>query len=364
MNCRVYRERKTELALLPKRRTELSRYVIQKKSDDARRSGSDGIAARIAATGRRIISSLLTSAFLATAACDMTDPRAPGVPMPDRGVSVSEPEGEPSPFSRALQRRYAQMQARYLSEGFLRTDDGGSDAAFGAARLAQNFERIALYDEYVVQSGRFVQRNAPSTLRRWEQPVRMGIVYGPSVGPERRAANTNDIALYANRLARLTGHDIRLVGDRVNFHILVMNADELRGSPPLLKRLLPGIDMASLREIPNLPANVLCAVYSYGSADAPDRYRKALAVLRAEHPDRLRQSCIHEELAQGLGLVNDSPDARPSIFNDDEEFGLLTTHDEMLLQILYDRRLRPGMTPGEARDIVRMIATELTDGTS
>ncbi|MEM9523865.1 MAG: DUF2927 domain-containing protein [Pseudomonadota bacterium] len=326
--------------------------------------GNGGITARIDAARRRIIVPWLVLAFAVTAACDMIDTRGPGVPAPQRDASAGEPEGEPSLLSQALRRRYAQMQARYLAEGFLRMDDGGPDAAFGAARLAQNFERIALYDEYVVQNGRFVRRDTPSTLRRWEQPVRMGIVHGPSVDAARRAANTDDIALYANRLSRLTGHDIRLVGDRVNFHILIMNVDELRNSPPLLKRLLPGIDSASLREIPNLSANILCAVYAYGGADAPSRYRQALVVIRAEHPDRLRRSCIHEELAQGLGLVNDSPGARPSIFNDDEEFGLLTTHDEMLLKILYDRRLRPGMTPAEARDIVRMIATELTDGTS
>ena len=62
---------------------------------------------------------------------------------------------------------------------------------------------------------------------------------------------------------------------------------------------------------------------------------------------------------QGLGLANDSPQARPSIFNDDEEFGLLTRHDELLLRILYDSRLSPGMTEEEARPVVEIIAAEL-----
>ena len=86
---------------------------------------------------------------------------------------------------------------------------------------------------------------------------------------------------------------------------------------------------------------------------------QAVAVIRAEHPDALRLSCIHEEIAQGLGLANDSPAARPSIFNDDEEFGLLTRHDELLLRILYDSRLSPGMTEEEARPVVEIIAAEL-----
>ena len=67
-------------------------------------------------------------------------------------------------------------------------------------------------------------------------------------------------------------------------------------------------------------------------------------MIRAEHPDLLRLSCLHEEIAQGLGLSNDSPAARPSIFNDDEEFALLTRHDELLLTMLYDPRMIPGMS--------------------
>ena len=64
-------------------------------------------------------------------------------------------------------------------------------------------------------------------------------------------------------------------------------------------------------------------------------------------------------MAQALGLLNDGDDIRPSVFNDDEEFALLTRHDELLLRILYDVRLRPGMRPAEASPIVDRIITEL-----
>jgi len=61
-------------------------------------------------------------------------------------------------------------------------------------------------------------------------------------------------------------------------------------------------------------------------------------------------------------LANDSPSARPSIFNDDDEFALLTTHDEMLLKMLYDKRLSAGMTADAAAGDVKVIANELTGG--
>ncbi|HAW48219.1 MAG TPA: hypothetical protein DCX34_13450, partial [Roseovarius sp.] len=65
---------------------------------------------------------------------------------------------------------------------------------------------------------------------------------------------------------------------------------------------------------------------------------------------------------QGLGLANDSPRARPSIFNDDDEFAWLTTHDEMLLRLLYHPDLSPGMTADEARPILRRLLDEWQAG--
>jgi hypothetical protein len=73
---------------------------------------------------------------------------------------------------------------------------------------------------------------------------------------------------------------------------------------------------------------------------------------------------VHEELAQGLGLANDSPLARPSIFNDDEEFALLTPQDALMLRMLFDPRLQPGMSLDEARPIIDQMAQELLGGTS
>ena len=56
--------------------------------------------------------------------------------------------------------------------------------------------------------------------------------------------------------------------------------------------------------------------------------------------------------------------ARPSIFNDDEEFALLTGMDEAMLRILYNPLLVPGMTEAEARPIVFDLAARLTGGAS
>ena len=85
------------------------------------------------------------------------------------------------------------------------------------------------------------------------------------------------------------------------------------------------------------------------------QYVPALAVKRAEHPPRIKLTCFHEEISQGLGLSNDSPNALPSVFNDNDNFALLTRYDEILLSILYYPSLNPGMTREAATPILPQI---------
>ena len=145
-----------------------------------------------------------------------------------------------------------------------------------------------------------------------------------------------------------------------NFHVLILNEDDRLDYGDELRALVPGIDPISLQAFLDVPRDTLCLVLAFSLDDSPTT-DQAIALIRGEHPDLMRLSCIHEEMAQGLGLANDSPQARPSIFNDDEEFGLLTTHDELLLKMLYDDRFTAGMQADEAAPIARRIATELLD---
>ena len=166
------------------------------------------------------------------------------------------------------------------------------------------------------------------------------------------------------RLSRLSDVPITLTDDNPNFRVLFLGEDDRRAYGDRLRELIPTISDATVRTFVNLPRDQLCVVIG---TFAPGRssYTKAIAMIRAEHPNLMRSACIHEELAQGMGLANDSPDARPSIFNDDEEFALLTGHDELLLRMLYDPRLQTGMDPATAAPIARRIARDyLTGGSS
>ncbi|SOC10964.1 DUF2927 domain-containing protein [Rhodobacter maris] len=292
-------------------------------------------------------------------------------PLGERGLAHS-PRPSPAPVaeeavaprsaeSLAIESYYRQIEETLKGRGLLRTDLAPRDAPFATHQLIDDFIHIALYDEYSELGGIYVAKTAPSRLRRWESPVRLAVEFGASVPSATREADRAEIAAYAGRLATTTRHPVSTVPAGGNYTVFVVNEDERRALAPRLERLVPGIDPASINAITNLSPSTFCVVFAFSEGHSP-AYSRAVAVIRAEHPPLLRRSCLHEELAQGMGLANDYPSARPSIFNDDEEFALLTRHDELLLRMLYDPRLRPGMTEAEARPIITTIATEMTGG--
>jgi len=305
---------------------------------------------------------LALGAGMALAGCEAGDPRAASAvataPPPAPGADFSTP----SPASAELADYYARVQNGLLTQGLMRTDGGGIDAPFGQRELVRNFIRIALFEEYSEIGGRLVARERPSRLHRWAKPVTLSIEFGASVPPATRTRDSNETARLLARLSRASGHPISQVpAGQGNFRVFVVNEDERRALGPVLKRIMPNISATALNTVINLPRTTYCLAFAT-DPEGDGTYNQAIAVIRAEHPDLLRASCLHEEIAQGMGLSNDYPLARPSIFNDDEEFAFLTRHDELLLKMLYDERLRPGMTETEARPIVERIAQELMGG--
>ncbi len=263
-----------------------------------------------------------------------------------------------SPESLALASYYARVQTGLLTQGLLRQDGGGPDVPYNERNLVDNFVRIALFEEYTSIGVRIIAKQTPSKLDKWLIPIRMKVEFGDSIATEQRLQDRSEISRYAARLSRITGLPIRQVRTEANFHVFMVNEDERRALAPRIREILPGINQAALDTVIDMPRSTFCLVFALDPGD-DGSYSQALAVIRGEHPDLMRLSCIHEEIAQGLGLSNDSAAARPSIFNDDEEFGLLTSHDELLLRMLYDPRMLPGMNAQAARAQARVIATEL-----
>lgn len=253
-----------------------------------------------------------------------------------------------------LATHYARLEADLVSRGALRTDRG-QPGRLDPSRLERDFMEAALMSEY---GGGLVSGNgtrAAKRLVRWEDPVRIRITFGASVPEARRRADVALVSGYADRLARVTGHPVSLARDRPNLHVLVVSEAERRSLAVQLPKLVPGIDPWMVRTVSRMRPDHLCMVVAMPHDDPRRGYAQALAIVRAEHPELMRASCIEEELAQAMGLPNDCDEANPSIFNDDQEYALLTRSDEVLLKMLYSPTLASGMTADEARpEITRL----------
>nr|WP_232897223.1 DUF2927 domain-containing protein [Pontibaca salina] len=310
----------------------------------------------------RLCTATLSAAGAVTlTACTAPQPPASVVPpnRPGGLAKAVQPVVTPrSAQSSDLQDYYIRIQDDLLVQGLLRTDGGGPDTPFSPEDLVRNFENIAFFDEYT-RGGGLRAGGASGGLNRWSQPVRISAEFGSSVPLDQRRRDQAAINEYASRLSRVTGHSITGVRSGGNFHVFVAGDDDNEQLLRRLNQLVPDISRVELGLFRHLPRSFYCMVVAVSSAQDPHNYSRAIALIRAEHPDLVRLSCIHEEIAQGLGLPNDSAAARPSIFNDDNEFALLTRHDELLLKLLYDPRLKQGMTADEARPIALAIAHEL-----
>lgn len=262
----------------------------------------------------------------------------------------------PSVESAELRNYYRVLQQDLMTRGLLRIDGGGPDTPFDAEDLVANFEAIAFYNEYAGRSG----SGPTGGLSRWSGPVKLVADFGPSVPASQQERDRDVLSAYGARLARISGHSITTAPKRGNFHVIFASADDRAYVAEKVRSLLPNLSDSDLQLFVNPPRTHYCFVLAGGPQDAPFDYIRGVALIRAEHPDLVRDSCIHEEVAQGLGLLNDSPRARPSIFNDDDEFAYLTSQDELLLKMLYDPRLRTGMSAEEARPILRTLAYEVT----
>lgn len=311
--------------------------------------------------GQRLQGAALGAA-LALAACTAPPPPPAPEPAPPPAPVVTAPEPE-TPASAALKAHYLRVQTALLSEGLLRTEMAPYDAPFTDRNLMENFLMIAMHEEYSGGQISMRRSGAPIPLQRWVAPIRVSVLFGPAVPKAQVAADRARVASYFARLSRVSGHPIILTTQNPNFWVHIATVDERAGLAPVLEAEMPGLTAGQIGSVTHMDDTTYCQVLTQ-TDEASSTYARAVAVIPSEHPDLMRLACFHEELAQALGLPNDSNAARPSIFNDDQEFALLTKQDELMLRILYDPALRPGMTEAEARPIVQSLASRLMDGNS
>lgn len=172
-------------------------------------------------------------------------------------------------------------------------------------------------------------------LTRFDEPVGV-LVTGkapPSLGP--------DLAALLARLRREAGIDIRRVQ---------------QGPAQITIEVLPRARLQGL--VPQAACFVAPRVSSWAEyrrfrksakvnwATLTSRDKVAIFIPGDVAPQEVRD-CLHEELAQALGPINDLYRLKDSVFNDDNFHTILTGFDMLILRAYYAPELRNGMTRAE-----------------
>jgi hypothetical protein len=75
-------------------------------------------------------------------------------------------------------------------------------------------------------------------------------------------------------------------------------------------------------------------------------------ILVVDAGDFIFYDCAYEEMLQALGPIRDDDGVPWTMFNDDVQAGFFDIYDQFILNILYDERVRAGMT---RKDMIALL---------
>lgn len=82
-------------------------------------------------------------------------------------------------------------------------------------------------------------------------------------------------------------------------------------------------------------------------------------ILTVDTGDFVFLDCAYEELLQALGPINDTGSVPWTMFNDKVSMGFFDVYDQYILNLLYDPRIRPGMTIPEVRQVLPDVLVDV-----
>jgi len=82
-------------------------------------------------------------------------------------------------------------------------------------------------------------------------------------------------------------------------------------------------------------------------------------ILTVDSGDFVFFDCAYEEMLQSLDPINDTSTVPWTMFNDSVQMGYFDIYDQYILNILYDPRIRAGMTASEVHEVLPEVLTSV-----
>lgn len=204
---------------------------------------------------------------------------------------------------------------------------------FGRAQISRPAVANAdLVHDFIELSFQMESGRELPVLTRFEGPITLRLTGTPP------PTLTADLGALLGRLRDEAGIEITTVADaKANITIQAVSRAEIRRVLPQAACFVaPNVgSLSEFRKARRSPRTNWTLLET--------RTRLAIFVPKDVSPQEARD-CLHEELAQALGPLNDLYRLPNSVFNDDNVHTVLTNFDMLILRATYDPALRSGMT--------------------
>lgn len=232
------------------------------------------------------------------------------------------------------------LQAAHALDPQIARNKKAEQKVFTDQQIIDGFFKIVFGAEFHV-AGR------TDRIRKYDVPVRIYI--DNRAKPDRRPQVA---AVVADIRSKIRGLDIAIVQNRKEANVSVT----LVRDRDLEKTIRAFYGRARARTIlQSLEPQCLSGFRK------DDFYRivKSDVILVTDAGDFIFYDCAYEEILQSLGPINDDSSVPWTMFNDDVQMGFFDIYDQYLLNILYDPRIKPGMSAEEVRQLLPQVLPDV-----
>ena len=204
---------------------------------------------------------------------------------------------------------------------------------FTSAELERGFFALAFGSDLRIGA-------KPKGIRRFDRPVHVQIVAGGSV--DRTEATQRILDEYGSKIPNL-----RLIegADADSADLVVRLIDEKNFAAALEQAFGRATARAFVAK-----TNPQCMTSVRSQPDG--EIVRAVSFIIVDKGNDVFLDCAYHELLHAFGLSNHDQRNPWTTLNQHRMVGYLTVYDRALLTLLYDRRLRPGMTPAQIRRVL------------
>jgi len=205
------------------------------------------------------------------------------------------------------------------------------------AYVERAFIEIAFKREYSAGTKR---------LNKWVRPIHWQIDFEGGVSPSDTLKMP--ILHHLDQLEAITGVIMVPVKRRANLHIILTRDRDFAAA--IARHGLMQLDKAR-----HFVRGVNC-MGNYNTNRRGEIIR-ATVIIPVDHAFKrgIYPACVVEEITQVMGLPNDADWVSPSIANDATRQDLLSPLDYVMLRLLYQPELKPGMSVAQAQPIIRRL---------